>query len=84
LDGVHYAGRPHASRSASACLSSNPETRREIFLLFGLALVLAAPLAAQATHDATLVQASSYRTDPGHTLVQFDVNHFGFRRFFGV
>jgi polyisoprenoid-binding protein YceI len=51
---------------------------------FGLALVLAAPLAAQATHDAALVQAGSYRTDPSHTLVQFDVNHFGFSQFFGV
>jgi polyisoprenoid-binding protein YceI len=51
---------------------------------YGLALVLAAPLAAQATHDAALVQAGSYRTDPNHTLVQFDVNHFGFSQFFGV
>jgi polyisoprenoid-binding protein YceI len=51
---------------------------------YGLALVLAAPLAAQATHDAALVQAGSYRTDPNHTLVQFDVNHFGFSEFFGV
>jgi polyisoprenoid-binding protein YceI len=51
---------------------------------YGLALALAAPLAAQTVHDANLVQAGSYRTDPNHTLVQFDVNHFGFSEFFGI
>ena len=49
-----------------------------------LALALSAPLASQTTHSPASVQAGSYRTDPNHTLVQFDVNHFGFSQFFGV
>lgn len=49
-----------------------------------LALAFASPLAAQATHDASAVQAGTYRTDPNHTLVQFDVNHLGFSEYFGI
>ncbi|WP_380784739.1 YceI family protein [Sphingomonas sp. R86521] len=49
-----------------------------------ISLALAGPLAAQVTHSASDVQAGTYRTDPNHTLVAFDVNHFGFSEFFGV
>jgi len=53
-------------------------------ILSSIALLTAAPLAAQATHDPVAVQAGTYKTDPNHTLVEFDVNHFGFTEFFGV
>ena len=49
-----------------------------------IALAFAAPLAAQATNGAATVQAGSYKADPNHTLVRFEVNHFGFSQFFGV
>ena len=34
--------------------------------------------------DASRVTAGSYATDPGHTLVQWRVNHFGFNDYFGL
>jgi polyisoprenoid-binding protein YceI len=55
---------------------------------FWISIVLAAlttmPLAAQATRDPTTVPAGTFRTDPNHTLVTFDVNHFGFTEFYGT
>ncbi len=49
-----------------------------------LALAVASPLLAQATRDTATVQAGSYKTDPNHALVQFEVNHLGFTQFFGT
>ena len=49
-----------------------------------IALAVAAPLAAQATNDAATVEAGNYKADPMHTLVRFEVNHFGFSQYFGV
>jgi polyisoprenoid-binding protein YceI len=48
------------------------------------ALAVSAPLVAQASHDATSVQAGSYAIDSSHTLVQFTVNHFGISDYFGT
>ena len=56
----------------------------KIAFLPSIALLGAAPLAAQATHDPVAVEAGTYQTDPNHTLVAFDVNHFGFTEFYGV
>jgi len=56
----------------------------KLFYLSAIVLALTVPLAAETTHNAALVQAGTYRTDPNHTLVQFDVNHFGFSEFFGT
>ena len=33
--------------------------------------------------DLSRVEAGSYATDPGHTLVQWQVDHFGFNPYFG-
>lgn len=49
-----------------------------------LALALAAPLGARASNDPATVEAGTYKADPSHTLVQFEVNHLGFSQFFGV
>jgi polyisoprenoid-binding protein YceI len=55
-----------------------------------LALVTAAPLVAQSAaqlpgvKDAARVTAGTYRTDPGHSLVKWQVNHFGFNDYFGL
>lgn len=49
-----------------------------------VALALAAPLAAQATNDPATVKAGDYKADPMHTLVRFEVDHFGFSQYFGV
>ncbi|GAA0278144.1 YceI family protein [Alteraurantiacibacter aestuarii] len=34
--------------------------------------------------DASRVEAGSYKTDPGHSLVGWRVNHFGFTDYFGI
>lgn len=46
--------------------------------------ILPAALPAQASHDPVAVQGGTFHTDPNHTLVTFDVNHFGFTHFYGV
>ena len=57
-----------------------------------ISLVLAGPLAAsltasldaQVTNEAASIEGGSYKADPSHTLVRFEVDHFGFSPFFGV
>lgn len=34
--------------------------------------------------DASRVTAGTYAADPGHSLVMFEVNHFGFNDYFGI
>lgn len=59
-------------------------------LLLALPLFAAVPLIAQSTPqvpgtlDANRVTAGTYNTDPGHTLIGWRVNHFGFNDYFGV
>ncbi len=61
---------------------------RTMLILAGA--LAATPLLAQTapqvpgTADVTRVTAGSYTTDPAHTLVMFDVNHFGFSDYFGL
>ncbi|WP_126174110.1 YceI family protein [Altericroceibacterium xinjiangense] len=56
----------------------------------GAALVSVGALQAQTapqlpgTMDATRVTAGTYTVDPGHTLVGWRVNHFGFNDYFGI
>jgi len=55
-----------------------------------LALILvAAPLIAQAPEppgkvDPARVTAGTYRVDPSHTLIEYEVNHFGFNDYYGL
>lgn len=54
-----------------------------------LALAIATPLAAQSGTtpgivDPARVEAGTYTVDPGHTLVGWRVNHFGFNDYFGI
>lgn len=55
-----------------------------------LALILvAAPLVAQAPTppgkvDPARITAGTYQVDPSHTLVEYEVNHFGFNDYFGL
>jgi len=41
-------------------------------------------LSGPGTADVSQVTAGTYTTDPGHTLVQWKVNHFGFSDYFGL
>lgn len=41
-------------------------------------------LAGPGTANASLVTAGNYALDPGHTLVSWTVNHFGFSDYFGL
>ncbi|GAA0727588.1 YceI family protein [Sphingomonas japonica] len=58
--------------------------------LVTLALVAATPLFAQSTpqlpgaRDASRITGGTYTVDPGHTLVEWSVNHFGFTPYFGL
>jgi polyisoprenoid-binding protein YceI len=62
---------------------------KKSFLLI-LPLIAAVPLLAQGAPqvpgvvDAKRVAAGSYAADPGHTLVSWRVNHFGFNDYFGL
>lgn len=53
-------------------------------------LVLASPLVAQSTpplpgaRESARISGGNYTVDPGHTLVKFQVNHFGFNDYFGI
>lgn len=54
-----------------------------------LALVAATPLIGQGMQlpgqkDASRVTAGTYATDPGHSLIGWKVNHFGFNDYFGI
>ncbi|GAA0459096.1 MULTISPECIES: YceI family protein [Sphingomonas] len=58
-------------------------------ILAGAALVVATPLVAQqmaipGTTDVSRVTAGTYKTDPGHTLIGWRVNHLGFNDYFGI
>ena len=59
--------------------------RHALPLAGGLALVLAAPgfaddaPAIPGQVDVSRVTAGTYATDPGHTLVSWRLNHFGFK-----
>ncbi len=41
-------------------------------------------LAGPGTADASAITAGTYTADPGHTLIQWRVNHFGFSDYFGL
>ena len=64
--------------------------RHALPLAGGLALVLAAPgfaddaPAIPGQVDVSRVTAGTYATDPGHTLVSWRLNHFGFNDYFGL
>ncbi|AOG00134.1 yceI-like domain protein [Blastomonas sp. RAC04] len=54
-----------------------------------LALVAATPLIGQGMQlpgqkDAARVTAGTYKTDPGHSLIGWEVNHFGFNDYYGL
>lgn len=54
-----------------------------------LALIAATPLIGQGMQvpgqqDASRVTAGTYKTDPGHSLIGWEVNHFGFNDYFGI
>jgi polyisoprenoid-binding protein YceI len=54
-----------------------------------LALVAATPLIGQGMplpgqKDASRVTAGTYKTDPGHSLIGWEVNHFGFNDYYGL
>lgn len=56
-----------------------------------LAIVTAVPLAAQSAApqvpgqlDVSRITGGTYRTDPSHSLVEWEVNHFGFNDYFGL
>ena len=59
-------------------------------LLFAVSLICAVPLLAQSvpqipgTKDISRVTAGTYQADPGHTLIGWNVNHFGFTDYFGI
>jgi len=55
-------------------------------LLAGAAgtLIAQAPMSPPGKPDASLVTAGSYTVDPGHTLVQWTVDHLGFSPYFGL
>lgn len=53
------------------------------------AIVVATPLIGQAMQlpgqkDASRVTAGTYKTDPGHSLIGWEVNHFGFNDYYGL
>ncbi|HTG37551.1 YceI family protein [Sphingomonas sp.] len=56
-----------------------------------LAIVTAMPLAAQSAapqlpgqQDASRITGGTYRADPSHSLIEWEVNHFGFNDYFGL
>jgi polyisoprenoid-binding protein YceI len=60
-------------------------------LLLLVPLLVAVPLIAQngppakpGAPDATRVTAGTYKTDPGHTLIGWRVDHLGFNDYFGI
>lgn len=61
---------------------------RKNLILAGL--FATAPLIAQSTPkvpgaaDPARITGGNYATDPGHTLIEFEVDHFGFSDYFGI
>lgn len=54
-----------------------------------VALIAATPLIGQGTQlpgqkDASRVTAGTYMADPGHSLIGWEVNHFGFNDYYGL
>ncbi|WP_315760499.1 YceI family protein [Sphingomonas sp. Y38-1Y] len=56
-----------------------------------LAIAIAAPLAAQSAapqlpgqKDASRITGGTYQADSGHSLIEWEVNHFGFNDYFGL
>mgnify|MGYP000975458614 CR=1 FL=1 len=54
-----------------------------------LALIAATPLIGQGMQlpgqkDASRVTAGTYKADPGHSLIGWEVNHFGFNDYYGL
>lgn len=54
-----------------------------------IALIAATPLIGQGTQlpgqkDASRVTAGTYKADPGHSLIGWEVNHFGFNDYYGL
>ncbi|MGJ0238617.1 YceI family protein [Novosphingobium fluoreni] len=65
--------------------------RRILASAAALAIVGTAPLWAQGAasgppgqKNAALVTGGTYKVDPGHTLVEWEVNHLGFSPYFGL
>lgn len=60
------------------------------FIALAATLALAAPLVAQqamqvpGSKNPALVTGGSYTADPGHTLVEWTVDHLGFTPYFGI
>lgn len=65
--------------------------RRYLAPVTALAIIAAAPLVAQnapsgppGRQDASLISGGTYEADPGHTLVQWEIDHLGFTPYFGI
>jgi polyisoprenoid-binding protein YceI len=60
------------------------------FALLAVPALLTAPLIAQGTPevpgkvDVSRVAAGTYKTDPAHTLIEYEVSHFGINDYFGI
>ena len=63
--------------------------RKTLAILALAAAVATTPLIGQGMQlpgqkDASRVTAGTYKTDPGHSLIGWEVNHFGFNDYFGL
>ena len=63
--------------------------RKSLAILALAAAVATTPLIGQGMQlpgqkDASRVTAGTYKTDPGHSLIGWEVNHFGFNDYFGI
>lgn len=63
--------------------------RKTLALIALAAAVATTPLIGQGMQlpgqkDAARVTAGTYKTDPGHSLIGWEVNHFGFNDYFGI
>jgi len=63
--------------------------RKTLAILALAAAVATTPLIGQGMQlpgqkDASRVTAGTYKTDPGHSLIGWEVNHFGFNDYFGI
>lgn len=63
--------------------------RKTLAFLALAAAVATTPLIGQGMQlpgqkDASRVTAGTYKTDPGHSLIGWEVNHFGFNDYFGI
>ena len=63
--------------------------RKTLAIIAFAAAAAATPLIGQGMQlpgqkDASRVTAGTYKTDPGHSLIGWEVNHFGFNDYFGI